>query len=263
MTIAGIVVGFGLVALAIITGGQAKMFFSIPSFMITVGGSFAAVLVQYSVKDVKNVFRTVKQAFTSNLIDPEELIELFSELAKKARREGLIALEDDTDRLNDPFFSKGIHMVVDAMEPEAIREILEIDILYMTRRHEKGSGIFKTWGNLAPAFGMIGTLVGLIQMLAQLDNPESLGPSMALALITTLYGAMLAYMVFIPLAGKLNLRSEEELMLRQMMLEGIIAIQSGVNPRILEERMRSFMAPRIRTEQKGNSSTDENFQEQM
>ncbi|QGP92847.1 Chemotaxis protein PomA [Neomoorella glycerini] len=246
MTVAGIIAGIGLMGGALVMGGNPKLFLNVPSLMVTVGGSFAAVLINFSFQDVKNVFGTVKQAFTTDLMDPEELIELFGELARKARREGLLALEDDANRLDDPFFSKGIQMMVDAMEPEMIREILETDMAYMARRHEIGQGIFKTWGNLAPSFGLIGTLIGLVQMLAKLDKPETLGSSMALALITTFYGAIMAYMIFIPLAGKLGLRSEQEMMLHQMMLEGIISIQSGVNPRILEERLRSFLAPKPR-----------------
>ena len=246
MTVAGIIAGLGLMGGALIMGGSPKLFWSVPSLMITAGGSFAAVLIHYSLHEVKNVFGTVKQAFTTDLMDPEELIELFSELARKARREGLLALEDDAQRLDDPFFSKGVQMMVDAMEPEMIRDILETDMAYRARRHENGYGIFKTWGNLAPSFGLIGTLIGLVQMLAKLDKPETLGPSMAIALITTFYGAIMGYMIFLPLAGKLKLRSEQEMMLHQMMLEGIIAIQSGVNPRILEERLRSFLAPNHR-----------------
>ncbi|CEP68906.1 MotA/TolQ/ExbB proton channel [Moorella glycerini] len=253
MTVAGIIAGIGLMGGALVMGGNPKLFLNIPSLMVTVGGSFAAVLINFSFQDVKNVFGTVKQAFTTDLMDPEELIELFGELARKARREGLLALEDDANRLNDPFFSKGIQMMVDAMEPEMIREILETDMAYMARRHEIGQGIFKTWGNLAPSFGLIGTLIGLVQMLAKLDKPETLGPSMALALITTFYGAIMAYMIFIPLAGKLSLRSEQEMMLHQMMLEGIISIQSGVNPRILEERLRSFLAPKPRRQPAGEA----------
>ncbi|WP_258359718.1 motility protein A [Moorella sulfitireducens (nom. illeg.)] len=241
MTVVGIIAGIGLMGGALVMGGNPKLFWNVPSLMVTVGGSFAAVLINFSLQEVKNVFGTVKQAFTTKSMEPEELIELFGELARKARREGLLALEDDAGRLEDPFFRKGIQMMVDAMEPEMIRGILETDMAYMARRHEIGQSIFKTWGNLAPAFGLIGTLMGLVQMLARLDNPEALGPSMALALITTFYGAIMAYMIFIPLAGKLGLRSEQEMMLHQMMLEGIISIQSGVNPRILEERLRSFL----------------------
>lgn len=246
MTIAGILVGLGLLGGSLVLGGNPGLFWNVPSIMVTVGGSVAAILINFGFEEVKNVFGTVKQAFTTELMDPRELIQIFSELARKARREGLLALEDDVHRLNDPFFAKGIQLVVDAMDPQMIREVLETDMTFMAQRHEIGQRIFRTWGNLAPAFGMIGTLIGLVQMLAKLDKPEALGPSMALALITTFYGALMAYMFFIPLAGKLALRSEQEMLLKQMMLEGIIAIQSGVNPRILEERLHSFLPPKLR-----------------
>jgi chemotaxis protein MotA len=249
LTIAGLVAGILFIATALYLGGSIGYFWSVNSVLITVGGSLAAALINFTLTDMKSFLPTLKQAFVSDLMEPEELIEVFGELARKARREGLLALEDDADRLNDPFFVKGIQMMVDAMEPETIREIMENDMAYMVRRHETGRGFFQTWGNLAPSFGLIGTLIGLIQMLAQLDNPEALGPSMALALVTTFYGALLAYMVLLPLAGKLKLRSNQELALHQMMLEGVISIQSGVNPRILEERLRSFVAPKLRQQQ--------------
>jgi len=249
MTISGLVAGIVFMVSALIIGGSINFFWSVNSVLITVGGSLAAVLINFTLQDLKNVRAALKQAFVTDLMAPEELIGIFGDLARKARREGLLALEDDVDRLNDPFFAKGIQMMVDAMEPETIRDILETDIACMARRHEIGRGFFQTWGTLAPSFGLIGTLIGLIQMLARLDNPELLGPSMALALVTTFYGALLAYMILLPLAGKLKLRSEQEVGLHQMMLEGVISIQSGVNPRILEERLRSFVAPKLRSQQ--------------
>ncbi|NLW07564.1 MAG: motility protein A [Clostridia bacterium] len=249
LTIVGLVAGVGIIATALFLGGSIGYFWSLNAVLITVGGSLAAALISHNYSDLKSFLPTLKQAFVNDLIEPEELIDVFSELARKARREGLLALEDDAERFNDPFFVKGIQMMVDAMEPETIREILQTDMEYMARRHEAGRGFFQTWGNLAPSFGLMGTLIGLIQMLAQLDNPETLGPSMALALVTTFYGALLGYLVLMPLAGKLKLRSDQELALHQMMLEGIISIQSGVNPRILEERLRSFVAPKLRQQQ--------------
>lgn len=246
ITILGLAAGLFLVIGALFMSGEVRYFWSVASMVIVVGGSLSATLINFTLQDVKNIWNIVKQAFKSDMADSEELIVIFGDLARKARREGLLALEDDADRLDDAFFSKGIQMMVDAMEPEMIREILENDIENMVRRHEVGHGFFKTWGNLAPSFGLLGTLIGLIRMLAQLDSPETLGPSMALALVTTFYGVFLAYLILLPLSGKLKLRSEQETQLRQMMLEGIISIQSGVNPRILEERLRSFMAPKGR-----------------
>lgn len=246
MTIIGIVGGSGLLIGALILGGNPAIFWNLPALMITGGGSLAAVLINFGFEEVINVFKTVRQAFTNKTMQPAEIITVFSELARKARREGLLALEDDVGRLSDPFFAKGIQLVVDALEPEMIREILENEMASMAQRHEIGQRVLKSWGTLAPAFGMIGTLIGLVQMLAKLDDPSALGPSMAVALITTFYGAIMAYLFFIPLAGKLALRSEQEMLIRQMMLEGIIALQSGANPRILEERLSSFLPPKVR-----------------
>lgn len=241
MTIVGLILGTGLLLASMAAGSSLGLFWDIPSIGITVGGSLGAMMIHYDLKQIRGVFRTVKQAFTTTLLDPMELIDLFSELAKKARREGLLALEDDIQRLEDPFYQKGIQMIVDAIDPEIIRSILETDMEYTAARHETGAGVFKTWANLAPGFGMIGTLIGLIQMLSSLDDPSALGPGMSVALVTTFYGAIMANLVFTPLAGKLELRSQEELLLKTIMLEGIIGIQSGMNPRILEEKLKSFL----------------------
>lgn len=241
MTVIGIVGGFFLIALSIWLGGQMGMFWNIPSVLITVGGSIAALLVSYDADRIKNMINITKQAFSSSTMDAYELIAMFGELAKKARREGLLALEDDMDRMDDPFYQKGIQMMVDALDPELIRDILETDIEHMQYRHETGAGVYKTWGAFAPAFGMIGTLIGLIGMLAELDDPSKLGPAMAVALVTTFYGAIMANMVLLPIATKLELRSQEEVLTKSIIMEGIIAIQSGMNPRILEEKLKAFL----------------------
>lgn len=241
MTISGLILGTVLLIVSMAAGSSLGLFWNLPSIGITVGGSLGAMMIHYDWEQIKGVFRAVKLAFTTNLIDPMELISLFTELAKKARREGLLALEDDIQRLDEPFYQKGLQMIVDAIDPEVIRNILETDLEYTAARHENGAGFFKAWANLAPGFGMIGTLIGLIQMLANLDDPSALGPGMAVALITTFYGSIMSNLVFTPLAGKLELRSQEELLLKTIMLEGIIGIQSGMNPRILEEKLKSFL----------------------
>ena len=248
MTVIGIVGGFVLITISIYLGGQADMFWNIPSILITIGGSIAALLVSYDVERIKNMINITRQAFSSTAMDPYELIAMFGDLAKKARREGLLALEDDMGRMDDPFYQKGIQMMVDALDPELIRDILETDIEHMQYRHEIGAGVYKTWGALAPAFGMIGTLIGLIGMLAQLDDPSKLGPAMAVALVTTFYGAIMANLVLIPMATKLELRSQEEVLAKSIIMEGIIAIQSGMNPRILEEKLKAFLPPDLKAE---------------
>ncbi|MBC7344101.1 MAG: motility protein A [Clostridia bacterium] len=241
----GLLLGIACITTSIYLGGTLGLFWNIPSLLITVGGSFAALLLAFDAEQIKNVFQVTRNAFFVKTVEPQSIIELFGELARKARREGLLVLEDDIDRLDDPFYRKGVQMMVDALDPELIRSILENDIAYTAQRHDLGQKLFRTWGTLAPAFGMIGTLIGLIQMLARLEDPSMLGPGMAVALVTTFYGAIMANLVFIPVANKLELRSSEELLLKYLMLEGIISIQSGINPRILEERLNSFLAARI------------------
>jgi chemotaxis protein MotA len=223
------------------SGSDLSLFLDPPSILITVGGSLASMLINHDLGQIKNMFKNMFLAFTSFDLEPQDLIELFSELARKARREGLLGLEDDINRLDDPFFAKGIQMMVDAIDPEVIRNILETDIECMVERHEENIGVIKAWAALAPAFGMIGTLIGLIQMLANLDDPSALGPGMAVALITTFYGSLMANFVLIPIAGKLEKRNADEVLIKSLILEGIIGIQSGLNPRILEEKLKAFL----------------------
>lgn len=252
LTGVGLVLGSSLIIWAIVIGGTLQMYWNFPAILITVGGSFAALMVSYDLKQVKGVFNTVRHVLTSDTPDPQQVIQTMTELAKKARREGLLALEDDVNRYPDPFFQRGVRMMVDALDPELIREVLETEIEYTQRRHELGQGIFRTWAALSPAFGMIGTLIGLIAMLAKLDDPAALGPGMAVALITTFYGTIMANLVFTPIANKLNLRSKEELLLKEMILEAIISIQSGMNPRILEEKLTAFLSPKANKENAGS-----------
>ena len=240
-TIIGLTGGAIVLIWGMAKGSDIRLFWDFPSVLITVFGSFAAMLINHDIGQVKNMFKNIGHVFSSSGREPVEVIEIFAELAKKARREGLLGLEDDIDRLDDPFFAKGIQMMVDAIDPEVIRNILDTDIDYTAGRHEENVGVIKSWAALAPAFGMIGTLIGLIQMLANLDDPSALGPGMAVALITTFYGAVLANFILIPIAGKLEKRSADEVLIKSLILEGIIGIQSGLNPRILEEKLKAFL----------------------
>lgn len=246
LTIIGLIFGTAAIFTAVFLGGNINLFWNVNSILITVGGSLAGVVISCDRAQLGNIIAVARQAFFSKDWGIDELISLFYELARKARREGLLALEDDIERLDDPFYQKGIRMMVDAIEPETIRAVLETEMDYTTQRHEAGQRIFRTWASLAPAFGMIGTLIGLIQMLARLDDPSALGPGMAVALITTFYGALMANLVFIPMVNKLVLRHEEEMRAKELMIEAITSIQSGINPRILEDKLRSFQAPAAR-----------------
>ena len=241
-TIIGIILGLILVVGAIFLGGNAIIFLSVQSIMIVLGGTLAGTLVSFSLSDLKEVPSLLKISLTNNNIDSNNIIEILVNLAKKARREGLLTLEQDIQEIDDPYLEKGIQLVVDGTEPELVKDIMETKLSYMEERHAKGSSIFTQMGALSPAFGMIGTLIGLIQMLSQLDDPSKLGSGMAVALITTLYGAFLANLFFIPIAKKLRTKSKEEVIIKELMIEGILSIQAGENPRIIEEKLQAFLS---------------------
>jgi len=245
-TLIGIATGLGLVFVAILQGGGVSLFINIPSLMITVGGTIGATLINFPLPKVIKVMGVVKKAFFHKEPSPEDTIATLVEFARIARREGVLALEERIEKTDDVFFRKGVQLIVDGTPPETIREILTIDINSLRERHEVGQSIFTAMGNYSPAFGMIGTLIGLIQMLRSLDDPSKIGQGMATALITTFYGVLMANLVFLPIAGKLRVRSEEEILNRQLIMEGIVAIQSGDNPRVVEDKLKSFLAPGVR-----------------
>ncbi len=242
-TVLGIVAGFGLVVGAIMSGEGGMFFVDLPAAMIVIGGTLGATLINFRMSDILSVFRVLNKVFTSPQASNSDTITNLVRLAEKARREGVLSLEKELVDLNDEFARKGIQYAVDGADPETIRTILESELVSLEERHRLGQGIFVSMAQTAPAFGMIGTLIGLIQMLRSLQNPAMLGPGMATALVTTFYGAMLAYMFFQPVAGKLANRSKEELLQKEIVMEGILAIQSGDNPRIVREKLMSFIAP--------------------
>jgi chemotaxis protein MotA len=245
-TIIGIIAGIILIVSAIMQGGELITFFNIPSLLMVVGGTFASTLVSYPMRDLLQHIRTVNIAFKDKGHEPAEIITNLVKFAEKARREGLLALETEAEQLEDPFLQKGIQLVVDGTDPELVRSILDIELTFLEERHRAGQGVFETLGQMAPAFGMLGTLVGLVNMLRNLDSPEQLGSGMALALITTFYGSLLANLIFLPIAKKLKVRSSQEILTKEVMIEGILSIQAGENPRIVEEKMKAFLAPKTR-----------------
>src|SRR6056297_1971022 len=252
-TVIGVITGLVLVVGAIFLGGNFIIFLSLQSIMIVLGGTIAGTFVSFSLSDLKKIPSLLKITFTNSTIDSDGIIKVLVELAQKARREGLLTLEQDIQEIDDPFLEKGIQLVVDGTEPELVKDIMETKLAYMENRHSKGKSILSQMGALSPAFGMIGTLIGLIQMLSQLDDPSQLGSGMAVALITTLYGAFLANLFFIPLANKLKIKSQEEVLIRELMIEGILSIQAGENPRIIEEKLKAFLAE----EQPGKEASEE------
>lgn len=244
-SIAGAILGWLLVFVAIAMGGGTG-FFNVPSILITVGGAIAATLIHYPLPHVLAVVKVARKALFVKEQDYMTLYEQLTDYAVRARRDGLLALESDIDQITDPFMKKGFQMAVDGNTMEVLRSVLEDDLSAMQERHIVGQGIFKALGNYAPAFGMIGTLVGLVSMLQNMSDPKSLGSGMAVALLTTMYGAMVANLIALPTAGKLEQRTQEEVGLKTMVIEGIVAIQEGHSPRIVEEKLRAFIPPAIR-----------------
>jgi chemotaxis protein MotA len=195
-----------------------------------------------------NIMRVGRNALYQRPFEAGRIISMIVTFSEKARREGLLALEDDLDELEDDFLRKGIQLVVDGTDPEIIRNVMETELNNMHSRHQGGIKIFEDWGIFAPAFGMIGTLIGLILMLRNIEDKSSIGQGMSVALITTLYGAVLANLVFIPVANKLTYNNDQEVLIREIMIEGTLSIQSGDNPRIVKEKLVSFLPPEIRAQ---------------
>lgn len=245
-TILGIVSAFGLVIIAIVMGGGLGLFINIPSLMIVVGGTLGATMINYPLKDVLKAISIVKNAFFPSNSAPEEIVKQFVDFGGKARREGILALEGDVKNISDEFLGKGLQLSVDGLEPQAIENIMDTEVDYLRERHVLGAEIFSTMGTFAPALGMIGTLIGLVQMLQSMDDPSSIGPAMAVALLTTFYGSVMANLVYMPLAGKLRTRSKEEALTKEMIIQGVISLTKGENPRILEQKMLAFMPPKER-----------------
>lgn len=245
-TIIGLVAGIALVLITIMMGAAPAIFVNIPSFILVVGGTLAATLINFPLSDVLSVFNTVKNTFVQKVASTEALIEQLVEFATVARREGILALESHASEANDEFLQKSVQLAIDGTAPELIKDILTTEIAFMEDRHAMGQSILGAMGAFAPAFGMIGTLMGLIQMLAALDDPSKIGGGMAIALITTLYGALLANLIFLPLTGKLRVRTTLELLQKEIIIEGILSIQSGDNPRVVEQKLKAFVSPAMR-----------------
>lgn len=245
-TIIGIITGAALISGAIILEGDVGAFLSLESFLIVIGGTLGATLASFPLQNFKALANILRTAFKEKTMAASETIALLVQLAEKARREGLLALEDDVAELDDEFLEKGIQLVVDGTDPELTRSILETELSFLEERHKSGQGMFQTMGAFSPAFGMAGTLIGLISMLGELDDPDAIGPGMAIALLTTLYGLLAANVVFFPIANKLKSKSSDEILLKEVMLEGILSIQAGENPRIVEEKLKAFLAPKSR-----------------
>jgi len=245
-TILGLVLGSGFIIWSILLGGQLIWYYDMPSVVVVVGGTFAGFLISFPLKDLLNFGKVLSKTMKNSEFDIDQIITKIIELANVARREGLLALEEAVSEIKDDFLQKGVMLIVDGTDPELVKNILETEIDNISERHNKGRSMLETWSSLAPAFGMIGTLIGLIAMLQKLDDPSSIGPAMGIALITTFYGSVIANLIFMPMAAKLGLKSNDEVLIRNVMIEGLLSIQAGENPRIIEEKLKVFLPPALR-----------------
>ncbi len=245
-TVIGLSLAIILVIGGIIAGGDPGAFVDFKSMLITGGGTLGAVIMATSVEQLKMLHKIIRRGFFASSPDMIGLVQTLVSFAEKARREGLLALEEDATQLEDVFISKSIQLVVDGTDPELVKAILDTEIGLLEERHAEGKKMLDLMGEIAPAFGMLGTLVGLIMMLKNLDDPDALGPGMAVALITTFYGSFIANVFAIPLSKKLASRTKEEILSRELIVEGVLSIQAGENPRIVEEKLKVFLPPKLR-----------------
>ncbi|PYF78381.1 MULTISPECIES: flagellar motor protein PomA [Marinomonas] len=245
-TLIGLIGSFIVIISAIFVGGSAGMFVNVPSILIVLIGSLFVVLMQYPLSQFLSAGKVAAKAFMFKSVPLDTLIDEIYGLADEARKGGLLSLEGR--EVSHPFLSKGIQMLVDGHDSNVVKSQLTKDMNQAYVRHNAGAKVFKAFGDVGPAMGMIGTLVGLVQMLANMSDPKAIGPAMAVALLTTLYGAMMANMVFLPMQVKLNVRADEELICQKLILDALLAIQSGQNPRILDGALKAYMAEGKRVE---------------
>jgi len=243
-TLIGIIGAFAFIIGAMVTSGGIGLFINVPSILIVVMGSLFVVMMKFNLKQFLGSIKIGMKAFMFKLDTPEALIEQSVTMADAARKGGFLALEEAV--ITNSFMQKAIDMLVDGHDGDVVRNALEKDIALTEDRHKTGISIFKAMGDVAPAMGMIGTLVGLVAMLSNMDDPKSIGPAMAVALLTTLYGAVIANMVAIPMADKLSLRMNEELLNRNLIMDAVLAIQDGQNPRVIEGFLKNYLAEKFR-----------------
>ncbi len=240
-TLLGLLGAFGIIIASIVVGGSALIFVNVPSLLVVLGGTIFVVLMKFPLGHFLGAFKIALKAFLHKSEDPNDLIREGVALANVARKEGVLGLENQ--EISNEFLKRGIQLCVDGHEPEFVRSMLTKDINLTIERHERGQAIFKAIGDVAPAMGMIGTLIGLVQMLSNMDDPKKIGPAMAVALLTTLYGAVIANAFAMPIADKLAHRTMEERLNKSLILEAINGIQEGINPRVMEELLKTYLPP--------------------
>ena len=246
-TLLGILIAIGLIAWSILSGGDPGAFIDIPSVAVVVGGTIGTTLMVFSLAKLKSLVKIFKIAFLKTDADKVEELYQILHLSNLARKNGgILGIASEIEKLEDPFLSKGLNLVLDNVDPQNVKEIMTLEIDSTAGRHQNGQEILSYMAEAAPAFGMIGTLIGLVGMLGSLDNPDEIGPKMAVALLTTLYGAFLANVVFAPLGKKLELISQEELLIKEGLLNGILAFQAGDQTMVIEEKLKSYLSSTLK-----------------
>lgn len=241
-TVIGVIFGFIVIIWAILLGGSWRIFWDVPSVAITIGGMLCSTLIHFSLPQFLGIFSVIKKTIVARIPPPGELIQGMVNYATINRRDGALALEEQIKKTSNAFLAKGLQMLVDGQEADEIKDMMSLEIQYLQDRHSNGKKILEFMGSAAPAFGMIGTLIGLVQMLRNLSSPDQIGAGMAVALITTFYGALTANLIFLPLAGKLGLYSKAEATAMEMIVEGIYAIAKGDNPTTVREKLQVFVS---------------------
>ena len=245
-TLLGMLGAFGVLIFAVMNGGSAEVFMNTSSLLIVICGTLLVVLMKFNLGQALGAMSVAARAFSNKLPDPAVLIKQIVEMNAIARREGLLALEEH--EVDNEFLKRGVELVVDGSEAETVRATLERDLIETAERHKWGAKVFGALGEVAPAMGMIGTLIGLVQMLSAMDDPKQIGPAMAIALLTTLYGAFLANVVALPIADKLALRKSEETRLNSICIDGVVGICEGQSPRVLETALSLYLSPKQRSQ---------------
>ncbi|MBR6326690.1 MAG: motility protein A [Lachnospiraceae bacterium] len=245
----GFIMCFGMLVFGILSGAGVSgigEYLDLPSVIITIGGSLFATLTSYSMNDFVGGLKSLTLIFKAPSANTADMIKKIIDLSNVARKEGLLSLEEAAADMDEPFLKKGILLVVDGTDPDLVRGILETEMVCIEGRHKNVASFWETWASMGPAWGMIGTLVGLVDMLYHMDDASAIGPAMAVALITTLYGSLLANWVCTPTAAKLKADNAVEMTQKEIMIEGLLSIQAGENPRVIEEKLKSFLAPKDR-----------------
>lgn len=246
-TVSGLFIGIGCLLLALwLEGGYLQQLVNIPAAIIVFGGTFGATLIGLTTQQLRNLPQILRQAFVRETIDIPQTIRLLVAQSEKARRDGLLSLEPDANSTGDEFLKRALQLAIDGTDPELVRDVLQLEIAFLEERHRQGEQIFVSMGGYAPTMGVLGTVMGLIHMMSRIESPSMMGPAIATAFVATLYGVSSANLLFLPIASKLRARHADEVLLREVIVEGVLAIQSGENPRIVEQRLRAFLSQRQR-----------------